>query len=147
MRRILNPNSEIEVSFVDFNDFKEFDKELRPNTKIVWLESPTNPTLKCYDIKKVADHVHKKSKAIFVVDNTFFTPINQNPILLGADVTFHSVTKYIGGHSDVIAGALILNNRELYDKLMFNMKTMGTGLSAFSSWLALRGSKTLEVRV
>jgi len=82
-----------------------------------------------------------------VVDNTFFTPVNQNPLLLGADVAFHSVTKYIGGHSDVIAGAMIMNDRKLYDKLHFIMQTMGTGLSAFSSWLAIRGSKTLEVRV
>jgi len=103
--------------------------------------------LKCYDIKKVADCVHKHSSAIFVVDNTFFTPVNQNPITLGADVVMHSVSKYIGGHSDVIAGALCLNDRKLYDDLMFIMKTMGTGLPAFESWLALRGSKTMEVRV
>lgn len=81
------------------------------------------------------------------VDNTFSTPINTNPLELGADIVTHSVTKYIGGHSDVIAGAICINSKELYDKLFFILKTMGTGLSAFDSWVALRGSKTLEVRV
>lgn len=147
MRRILGPNTEIDVTFLDFNDIAELKKAFKPTTKIVWLESPTNPTLKCYDIKKVAAAVHQYTKAVFVVDNTFFTPVNQSPILLGADVVMHSITKYIGGHSDVIAGCLCLNDRALYDKLMFIMKTMGTGLSAFDSWLALRGSKTLDVRV
>jgi len=147
MRRILGPNTEVEVTFLDFNDYKAFGKAILPNTKIVWLETPTNPTLKCYDIKKLADAVHKNSSAIFVVDNTFFTPVNQQPMTMGADIVMHSVSKYIGGHSDVIAGALCLNDRKLYDDLMFIMKTMGTGLPAFESWLALRGSKTMEVRV
>lgn len=84
---------------------------------------------------------------MLVVDNTFATPINTNPLLLGADIVSHSLTKYIGGHSDVIAGALMLNSKELYDRLFFVMKSMGTGLSAFDSWICLRGSKTLEVRV
>jgi len=82
-----------------------------------------------------------------VVDNTFATPINCNPLALGADIVSHSLTKYIGGHSDVIAGALMLNDKELYDRLYFVLKSMGTGLSAFDSWISLRGSKTLEVRV
>lgn len=111
-----------------------------------WLETPTNPTLKCFDIRAIANAL-KGTGVILVVDNTFATPINTNPLELGADITSHSVTKYIGGHSDVIAGALIMNSRELYDKLFYILKTMGTGLSAFDSWVALRGSKTLEVRV
>jgi len=147
LRTILGPNSGIEVSFVDFNLEGELKAAIQPNTKMVWLESPTNPTLKCYDIRAVADIVHANSDAKFVVDNTFFTPVNQNPLLLGADVVFASVTKYIGGHSDVIAGALCMNDRKLYDEVTHIMRTMGTGLSAFSSWLAIRGSKTLEVRV
>jgi cystathionine gamma-lyase len=147
IRTILNPNSGVEISFVDFNDIAEFKKAIKPNTKLVWLESPTNPTLKCYDIRAVADHVHANSDAIFVVDNTFFSPVNQNPILLGADIAFASVTKYIGGHSDVLAGAVCLNDRKLYDELTHIMRTIGSGLPAFESWLALRGSKTLEVRV
>ena len=82
-----------------------------------------------------------------MVDNTFATPINTNPLLLGADIVSHSLTKYIGGHSDVIAGALMFNGKELFDRLFFVMKSMGTGLSAFDSWVCLRGAKTLEVRV
>jgi len=147
LRTILGPNTHVEVKFVDFNDWKDFKKALTPNVKIVWLESPTNPTLKCYDIKKVADMVHSTTKALFVVDNTFFSPVNQQPISMGADIVMHSVSKYIGGHSDVIAGALCMNDKKLFDDLFFIMKTMGTGLPAFESWLALRGSKTLNVRV
>jgi len=142
----LNPNAEIEITLIDFTDIKEFKKAIRPSTKICWLETPTNPTLKCFDIRKIADAL-KGTGILLCVDNTFSSPINTNPLLLGADIVSHSCTKYIGGHSDVIAGALMFNTRELYDKLFFVMKTMGTGLSAFDSWLVLRGSKTLEVRV
>jgi cystathionine gamma-lyase len=148
LRRILGPNTKIEVDFECFSDIKHFEKSLRPETKIVWLETPTNPTLKVFDIAKIATAMKKKNKdCILVVDNTFMTPINQNPIALGADVVTHSVTKYIGGHSDIIAGAICLQSKELYDKLFFILKTLGTGLCAFDSWLALRSAKTLEVRV
>lgn len=146
LRRILNPNSNIEISFEDFNDVVHFRKSLRPNTKMVWLETPTNPTLKVFDIAKIAAEC-KKHGALLIVDNTFMTPVNQNPLLLGADVVTHSVTKYIGGHSDLIAGAMCMNDKALYDKLFFILKTMGTGLDSFHSWLAMRSCKTLEVRV
>jgi len=119
LKKILNPNSGVEFSMIDFNVGDELKNAIKPNTKMVWMESPTNPTLKCFDIKAVAEIVHANSKAVLVVDNTFFTPVNQNPILLGADVVFHSVTKYIGGHSDVLAGALCMNDRNLYDQLHF----------------------------
>jgi len=102
--------------------------------------------LKCFDIRKIADAL-KGTGVLLVVDNTFATPINTNPLLLGADIVSHSLTKYIGGHSDVIAGALMFNGKELFDRLFFVMKSMGTGLSAFDSWICLRGAKTLEVRV
>lgn len=130
----------------DFSDIKEFKKQIRPNTKVCWLETPTNPTLKIFDIRKIADAL-KGTGVILVVDNTFATSVNQNPLLLGADIVSHSLTKYVGGHSDVIAGALMLNDKELYDKLFFVLKTMGTGLSAFDSWIVIRGSKTLAIRV
>ena len=146
LNKILSPNAGIEVSLSDFSDIAEFKKQIRKNTKVCWLETPTNPTLKCFDIRAIANAL-KGTGVILVVDNTFSTPINTNPLELGADIASHSVTKYIGGHSDVIAGALIMNSRDLYDKLFFILKTMGTGLSAFDSWIALRGSKTLEVRV
>lgn len=146
LRRILGPNSGVEVSFEDFSDMKHFQKCLKSNTKMVWLETPTNPTLKVFDIRKIAEAC-KKHGAIFIVDNTFMTPVNQNPLLLGADVVTHSITKYIGGHSDLIAGCICLNDRELYDKLFFVLKSMGTGLDSFNSWLGMRSCKTLEVRV
>lgn len=146
LRRILGPNANIEISFADFNDAAVFRKELRPNTKMVWLETPTNPTLKVFDISKIAAEC-KKHGALLIVDNTFMTPVNQNPLLLGADVVTHSITKYIGGHSDLIAGCMCLNDKALYDRLFFVLKTMGTGLDSFHSWLAMRSCKTLEVRV
>jgi len=146
LRRILSPNAGVEISLDDFRDIKKFKKAIRPNTKVCWLETPTNPTLKCYDIKAIAKAL-EGTGVLLVVDNTFATSINQSPLLLGADIVSHSVTKYIGGHSDVIAGALCFNSKELFDKMFFILKTMGTGLSAFDSWVAMRGMKTLEVRV
>jgi len=146
LRRILSPNAGVDITLSDFSDIKHFKKQLRPTTRVCWLETPTNPTLKCFNIRAIADAL-KGTGVLLVVDNTFQTPINQNPLLLGADIVSHSVTKYIGGHSDVIAGALAFNSKELYDKMNFILKTMGTGLSAFDSWVALRGVKTLAVRV
>lgn len=146
LRKILTSTNKIDVDFESFQDTKALKKSIRPNTKIVWTETPTNPTLQVIDIKAVANML-KGTGILFVVDNTFATPVNQNPLDLGADVVLHSLTKYVGGHSDVVAGGIILNDRELYDKLSFNMKTMGTGLAPFESWLCLRGAKTLEVRV
>jgi len=142
----LGPNAGIDLTFSDFSDIAAFKKMIRPSTKICWLETPTNPTLKCFDIRAIANAL-KGTGVILVVDNTFQTPINQNPLDLGADIVSHSMTKYIGGHSDVIAGCLCFNSKELYDKMFFILKTMGTGLSAFDSWVALRGLKTLNVRV
>jgi cystathionine gamma-lyase len=107
LRAILNPNSEVEVDFIDFNKFNDFKKALKPSTRIVWAESPTNPTLKCYDIKRIADHLKTmKNRPKFVVDNTFISSVWQKPLSLGADVVMHSASKSIGGHSDVIAGCL-----------------------------------------
>ena len=146
LRRVLGPNANIEVSFEDFSDPVKFKKQLRPNTRMVWLETPTNPTLKVFDIAKIAQAC-KSHGALLIVDNTFSSPVNCNPLLLGADVVTHSLTKYIGGHSDMIAGCICLNDKELYDKLFFVLKTMGTGLDSFNSWLAIRSCKTLEVRV
>lgn len=131
---------------IDFSDLKKVKAAFKPNTKIVWLESPTNPTLKCSDISAIAK-ICKENDALLVVDNTFMSPVLQNPLELGADIVMHSVTKYIGGHSDVLGGALIFNDSDLYDKLFFNIKTLGTSMNAFESWIALRGCKTLKLRV
>lgn len=121
-------------------------RSLKPNTKVVWAETPTNPTLRICDIEGIA-RLTKERKALLVVDNTFFTPYLQNPLDLGADIVVHSITKYIGGHSDVVMGALMLNDKELYDRLFFTIKSIGSGASPFDCYLALRGSKTLAIRV
>lgn len=110
------------------------------------MESPTNPTLKCTDIGGVAK-LCKEKGALLGIDNTFMSPVLQNPCKLGADITMHSVTKYIGGHADVLAGCLCFNDTKLYDLLYNNMKNMGNGISPFDAYLALRGSKTMEIRL
>ncbi len=113
---------------------------------LIWLETPTNPLLKVTDISG-AVQIAKQYKAITVVDNTFLTPYLQNPINLGADIIMHSATKYINGHTDLLAGIITTNNEELHNKMMHVQKTIGNGLSPFESWLALRGVKTLAVRM
>lgn len=148
LRMILGPNTGIQVDFSDFSDINKFKKMLTPQTKLVWLETPTNPTLKIFDIAAISKAIKQSgSKAMFVVDNTFASPINSNPSLHGADVVVNSMTKYIGGHSDLLGGSIHLNDRKLYDRIFFVLKSMGTGLCPFDSWLALRSAKTLELRV
>lgn len=127
------------------SDLKKVKSAIKSNTKIVWIESPTNPTFKCTDIAAVAK-LCKEKNALCCIDNTFMSPALQNPLKLGADVVMHSVTKYIGGHSDVVAGALMFNDPDLYDKLYFNIKSIGTMIAPFDAYIALRGSKTLALR-
>jgi len=136
----------IKVDLVDFHNEKQFKASFTKNTKVVWLESPTNPTLKIYDIKQIAKITHDKG-AYLVVDNTFFTPFLCNPLELGADVVIHSGTKYLGGHSDVVIGAICTNRKDLFDKYQFIMMSVGSGASPFDCYLTLRGTKTLAVRV
>lgn len=146
LRRIWQPNFKMEFSMADMSDLRKLRGEFKKNTKMVWVETPTNPTLKVTDIQEIAK-LCKEKKALLVVDNTFMSPALQNPVLLGADVVMHSITKYIGGHSDVVAGALCFNDSDLYDKLFFNIKTMGTCIAPFDAWIALKGSKTLGIRM
>ena len=113
---------------------------------MVWIETPTNPILKIFDIAAIADYSRKKN-VISVVDNTFATPYFQKPLLLGADIVVHSTTKYINGHSDLIGGAVIVNDTELYQKIKLVQKSVGAVPSPFDSWLTLRGVKTLAVRM
>lgn len=127
-------------------DLKKVRAAFKPNTKMVFAESPTNPTLKITDLRELAK-LCKEKKALLVVDNTFMSPVLQNPLALGADVVMHSITKYIGGHSDVVAGCLCFNDADLYDKLFFNMKSMGTSIAPFDAYIALRGAKTMKLRV
>jgi cystathionine gamma-synthase len=115
-------------------------------TKVVWIETPTNPLLNIADIEAIAAVAHA-ADAVLVVDNTFASPYLQQPLLLGADVVVHSTTKYLGGHSDVVGGALITADAELGDLLVYNQNAMGSVPGPFDSWLVLRGIKTLAVRM
>ena len=131
---------------VDQSDVEAVRAAMRPNTKVVWTETPTNPLLNITDIETVAQIAHDGG-ALHVVDNTFASPYLQQPLTLGADVVVHSTTKYIGGHSDVIGGALIVSDAELGERLAFHQNTMGAVPGPFDSWLTLRGVKTLGVRM
>jgi cystathionine gamma-synthase/cystathionine gamma-lyase len=135
----------IQFSYVG-GSAKDFEKAIKPATKMFWIESPTNPLLRIIDISKVSAIAHKKNIKV-VVDNTFASPFFQQPLLLGADLVVHSTTKYIGGHSDLIGGALIVNDEEWYVKLKFLQNAVGAVPGAFDSWLMLRGIKTLSVRM
>jgi cystathionine gamma-lyase len=118
---------------------------IRPETKLVWIESPSNPTLSVVDIRAVATAAHRWGIKV-VVDNTFLSPAIQNPLDLGADIVVHSVTKYINGHSDVLMGAAAFNSDDLYKRLSFLQNAIGAVPSAFDCWLAHRGLKTLHLR-
>lgn len=136
----------VQADFVDLDDAANIKPYFKENTKLVWVESPTNPTLRIIDIRAVADYAHAHG-ALLVVDNTFMSPYFQNPLSLGADVVVHSVTKYINGHSDVVMGVAVTNNESVYEKLKFMQNSMGAVPSAFDSYLARRGLMTLEVRM
>jgi cystathionine gamma-lyase len=146
LRKIVSEKHGIDLTLIDFADEKTFKAAFKPKTKIVWLETPTNPTLKIFDIALLAK-ICKEKGVLFIVDNTFSTPYLCNPLDLGADIVVHSITKYIGGHSDVVMGCICLNDKKVYDDLFFIMKSIGTGACAFDCYLALRGSKTLAVRM
>ncbi|KAI9294206.1 hypothetical protein K502DRAFT_324933 [Neoconidiobolus thromboides FSU 785] len=136
----------ISVDFVDLLEPENLSTVIKPNTKIVWIETPTNPTLRLVDIRAVAEIAHKNG-AILVVDNTFLSPYFQNPLTLGADIVIHSVTKYINGHSDVVMGVAALNDLKLYEDLKFQQNSFGAVPSAFDCFLAHRGLKTLALRM
>jgi cystathionine beta-lyase len=136
----------IDVSYVDTTKPEEVKKAIRPNTKMIWLESPTNPKLKISDINALAGIAHH-ANCILVVDNTFASPIIQKPLELGADIVVHSGTKYLGGHSDIIAGLVITKTAEMGEKIKFIQNACGTGLAPFDCWLMIRGIETLDLRV
>lgn len=143
------PASGLKFKFGDFSKddaLSVLEKMSSPQTKMVWLESPTNPLLRVLDIAAIAKVCQKKNW-ILVVDNTFMSPVFQRPLELGADIVVHSLTKYMGGHSDIVAGALILRDTKLAEKLYFNQNSMGSVLPPFDSWLMLRSLKTLPVRM
>ncbi|MFA6048412.1 MAG: PLP-dependent aspartate aminotransferase family protein [Candidatus Micrarchaeia archaeon] len=133
---------------IDFNDEESIRANLKSGVKMVWLETPSNPLLKVYDIEKIARIAHGHDRDVLVVvDNTFASPFFQNPLRLGADLVVHSTTKYIGGHSDVVGGALIAKSKDVFEKLKFFQNAIGAIASPFDSFLALRGLKTLHVRM
>jgi cystathionine gamma-synthase len=136
----------IESSTIDLQDLQALKHAIRPNTRLIWIETPSNPLLKILDIAGIAEIAHRAG-AQLLVDNTFATPILQRPLLLGADVVLHSTTKYCGGHSDVQGGCLVVKSRELLDKLFQVREILGAVASPFNSWLILRGLRTLPCRV
>lgn len=136
----------LKFHFVDMTDLAKLESLINVNTKLVWVETPTNPLMKLADIAEVAK-ITKKHNLLFAVDNTFATPYLQKPLDLGADIVMHSATKYLGGHSDVIAGALIVKDKELGEKLHFAQFATGGTLGPMDSYLVLRGIKTLHLRV
>lgn len=139
-------DSGIKFHFVDMNDLEKFKSLINENTKLVWVETPTNPLMKLADIEAIAK-ITKEKKILFAVDNTFATPYLQKPLDIGADIVMHSATKYLGGHSDVIAGALIIKDEKLAEQLHFQQFATGATLGPQDSFLVLRGIKTLSLRV
>ncbi len=134
----------IKVNYVDTTDISEVEKALTYKTKLIWIESPTNPTLKISDIQSIAKL--KGEDTLLVVDNTFATPASQRPLELGADIVIHSATKYLGGHSDIIAGLVITKNEKLGNQIKFIQNASGAVLSPFDSFLLIRGIETLDLR-
>ncbi|HEX8268688.1 MAG TPA: cystathionine gamma-synthase [Flavobacterium sp.] len=139
-------DSGIKFHFVDINDMEKFRSLINGNTRLVWVETPTNPLMKLADIEAIAK-VTKEHNILFAVDNTFATPYIQKPLDLGADIVMHSATKYLGGHSDVIAGALVVKDPALGEQLHFQQFATGATLGPLDSFLVLRGIKTLALRV
>ncbi len=144
--QVLGRNFKIEVTYVDARNPQNLKKAIRENTKIIWLETPTNPLIRLCSISAIAE-IARKANILVVVDNTFLTPYFQKPLLLGADLVVHSTTKYLNGHSDSVGGAIMVSNESLYQRLKFNQNAMGSILSPFDSFLVLRGIKTLSVRM
>jgi cystathionine gamma-lyase len=136
----------VETEFINMTDPNNVEQAIRPNTKMVYMESPTNPLLKLVDIEAIVK-IAQKHGIPTCVDNTFASPYLQSPINLGVDIVLHSTTKYIGGHSDVVGGALILKDDTFNEAIRFHRNTIGANPDPFNSWLTLRGLKTLAVRM
>ncbi|HEY0898821.1 MAG TPA: cystathionine gamma-synthase [Sphingobacteriaceae bacterium] len=139
-------NYGIKFHFIDLSDPKNVHQYINENTKLIWIETPTNPTMQIVDIAGVAQ-IAKDRQILLAVDNTFASPYLQNPIDLGADLVMHSVTKYLGGHSDVVMGALMMNDTGLYERLRFIYNACGATPGPMDSFLVLRGLKTLHLRM
>lgn len=136
----------VSVSYADVDNLSSFKKALRKNTKLIWIETPTNPLLKAIDIKKLSKIAHEAG-VLLAVDNTFATPYFQRPLSLGADIAAHSTTKYIAGHSDIIGGAVLVNDERIFQELKFYQNAAGAVPGPWDCWLVLRGLKTLAIRM
>ena len=141
----INVKNGIEFSHVDF-DKVDIEELIFEKTKAIYIETPTNPMMRVTDIAKVAK-IAKEHNLLLIVDNTFLSPYFQNPLELGADIVIHSGTKFLGGHNDTLAGFVVTNREDISEKLRYIIKTVGSGLAPFDSWLILRGIKTLGIRM
>lgn len=139
------PRFGIETSFVDCSDFSQIEEAVKDNTRVIFLETPSNPVLKIFDIRKISEFAHSREIQV-IVDNTFATPYNQKPLNLGADVVVHSCTKYLNGHSDVMAGAIV-GNKNYINECVNIFRKLGGNLNGFDAWLLLRGMKTFGLRM
>ncbi len=138
--------SAFSVTYVDTSDLEQIRAALQKNTKLIYLETPTNPMMQVTDIAAVS-RIAREKGCLLAVDNTFLTPYFQNPLDLGADIVIHSATKYLEGHNDTLGGFLVMNREDIAQELRGIFKTIGSGLAPFDSWLILRGMKTLAVRM
>lgn len=138
--------SGIQVSLAPASDLDEFEAAIRPETKLLWIESPGNPLMSITDIAACAE-IARRHDVLLAVDNTFATPVLTRPLELGADIVMHSATKYLGGHSDILGGALVVADADLYDRLYFVQNATGATLGPFECFLVSRGLKTLEIRL
>lgn len=136
----------IKVTYVDCSDVNNLVDAITPNTKLIWLETPTNPTLKIADIEAIAS-LAKTHHCLLCVDNTFASPVLQQPLALGADIVIHSATKYLGGHSDLIAGLVVTKDADLGARIKYLQNACGAILAPFDSWLVIRGIETLHLRI
>jgi cystathionine gamma-lyase len=144
--RVRKRSAALQFSFVDLNDTAALEAALQPNSKMIWCETPTNPLLKIVDITRLSAFA-KKHGLLLAVDNTFSSPILQRPLELGADIVMHSATKYLNGHSDIVGGMIVVNTPELAEQMTFLQNAVGGVQGPFDSFLALRGLKTLHLRM
>jgi Cystathionine beta-lyases/cystathionine gamma-synthases len=142
----INVKNGLLIEYANTFDLSQVEKVIQPNTKAIFVETPTNPMMNVTDLPAMAA-IAKQHNLLLIVDNTFLSPYFQNPLLLGADIVLHSGTKFLGGHNDTLAGFLVTATEELAEKLRYMVKTTGAGLAPFDSWLILRGVKTLPLRM
>jgi len=142
----LYPKLGVEFDYVDATDISNIEKAIKPNTKLLYLETPANPTIGITDLRAATELAHKHG-IIVCVDNTFCSPYIQHPLDLGADIVLHSMTKFINGHADIVGGMVVAKEKELYDKLRYIMVNVGFNMDPHQAWLTRRGLKTLSIRI